>query len=102
VCDLSTDYSEKCVKAFHKIRYGNAEVKSRCVGIGFADDEVQTGLQFADLVAYCARAEALRDAGIKAPHPLVEEIITLFRTQDIEKNEVEYRLQGNGLGDGKI
>jgi hypothetical protein len=56
ICDLSEEYSERCVKLFHKLRNKNASAKMRCFGISFLDDERHAGLQAADLIAYCVRA----------------------------------------------
>lgn len=61
MCDLSEQYSEKCVALFHLLRKRNLDAKDRCVGIGFADDEVNGPLQAADMISYCARAEAIRN-----------------------------------------
>ena len=97
VCDLSVEYSEKCVTTFHKIRSARPDVKERCVGLAFADDERHVGLQIADLIAYCARADALR--GTKQPAPLVQEIIHRFATQDATEHSVIYHSQGKGIGD---
>jgi len=100
VFDLSEQYSEKCVSLFHKLRRTKAEVKKRCLGLAFADDEVHAGLQIADMIAYCSRADAMRS--IRTPVPIVEELISLFNSQDIEVGAVSYRLGGMGLGHGEL
>ncbi len=97
VCDLSEDFSEKCVSLFHLLRKNHAEVKDRCVAIGFADDEVHVGLQAADMVSYCARAHVARN--VVPLDPLVEQIIARFAAQDRTDSSVFYRINGNGLGD---
>jgi hypothetical protein len=79
-CDLYDQYSESCVKLFHKVRMLRPDIKARTSGICFSDDEVCLGLQAADLVAYCARADAGRNA--KTPHPVIEQAISTFATQD--------------------
>lgn len=101
VCDLAEQYSEKCVAAFHKMRRMRPLIKERCVAIAFADDERHTGLQAADLIAYCARAQVLSESGTK-PAPIVQEIIDLFNTQDQSVHTVSYALGGTGLGDGEL
>ncbi len=102
VCDLAEEYSEKCVAAFHKMRRLRSDIKNRCVGIAFADDETHAGLQVADLIAYCARAETLDKLGRVASAPIVREIIEMFNIQDQSEHAVVYRLAGKGLGDGKF
>ena len=101
VCDLAEQYSEKCLAAFHKMRRLRADIKSRCVGIAFADDETHAGLQAADLIAYCARAELLAKSG-KEPAPVVREVIELFNSQDQSVHSVIYHLEGKGLGDAEF
>lgn len=70
------------------------------MGLAFADDEVHAGLQIADMIAYCSRADAIRS--VKTPDPIVEELIALFSSQDIEVGAVSYRLGGIGLGHGEL
>jgi hypothetical protein len=99
-CDLSEEYSEKCVRLFHRLRRLNPDAKDRCVGIGFADDEVNAPLQAADMIAYCARAHAVRDTIM--PVPIVVELIELLNSQGVEERAVLYHVNGKGLGDGKL
>jgi hypothetical protein len=101
VCDLAEQYSEKCVAAFHKMRRLRPDIKARCVGIAFADDENHAGLQAADLIAYCARAEVLAKND-NEPAPIVREIIEMFNAQDQSEHAVVYRVEGKGLGDGEF
>jgi hypothetical protein len=102
VCDLAEQYSEKCVAVFHKMRRMQPIIKARCLGIAFADDEAHAGLQAADMIAYCARAEVLAKTGQKELAPIVREIIQLFNSQDQSVHAVSYRLEGKGLGDGEF
>ncbi len=102
MCDLAEEYSEKCVAAFHKMRKLRADIKARCVGIAFSDDERHAGLQAADMIAYCARAEALEQTDAKTMEPIVREIIDMFNAQDQSEHAVIYRLEGKGLGDGEF
>jgi hypothetical protein len=97
VCDLAEEYSEKCVSAFHELRRLRSDIKNRCVGIAFADDERHAGLQVADFIAYCARAETLEKLGRVRAAPIVREIIDMFNTQDQTVHSVLYNLQGDWL-----
>lgn len=99
-CDLSEEYSEKIIKLFHRLRRLNPDVKDRCVGIGFADDEVNGPLQAADMIAYCARAHAIRDS--VPPQLIVAELIELLRSQGVEEHSVLYEVNGKGLGEGRF
>ena len=102
VCDLAEQYSEKCVKVFHKMRQKRPEVKSRCVGIAFSDDERHAGLQAADLIAYCARAEVIANKTGQAPPPVVKEILDIFNAQDNTHHVVTYSSDGEGLGEAEL
>lgn len=102
VCDLAEEYSEKCVAAFHKMRRLRSDIKNRCVGIAFADDETHAGLQVADLIAYCARAATLDKLGRAPVVPIVREIIDMFNTQDQTEHSVMYRMEGPGIGSGEL
>jgi hypothetical protein len=104
VCDLAEEYSEKCVKAFHKMRKRNSVVKNRAVGLAFSDDTWAPPLQLADMLAFCARAEALKMAGTKEPQPIVSELIEILQPPDAEEHHVLYRLQGElgGSGEGVL
>lgn len=100
VCDLSTDYSEKCVKLYHKLRGRNDAIKSRCIAITFADDERTSGLQAADMIAYCARADHQRQS--KPPKPIVEELIKILGTHGTRADWFVWKAEGEGLGHGEI
>ena len=47
VCDLSEQYSEKCVTLYNNLRRNDPEVKARCVALTFADDKAYPSLQAA-------------------------------------------------------
>jgi hypothetical protein len=99
LCDLSEEYSEKCVRLFHKLRSRDALAKKSFYALTFADDERLPGIQAADMIAYCARAEHLRAA--KVPEPIVEELISIF---GLSANQITasyaYRADEEGLGHG--
>jgi hypothetical protein len=100
IYDLAEQYSEKCVKLFNELRRQKPEVKERCAGISFMDDEVYPGVQAADLVACCSRASATRDTN--PPEPIVDEIVKKLEGQQQIKKTVLYNLQAGGLGTGTI
>jgi hypothetical protein len=100
ICDLSEEYSEECLRLYLKIMRRQSEAKARCVGISFQDDEVNPGIQIADMIAYCHRADATRDT--VTPPPVVDKIITLFKSQDRQMGHALYSTEGKGLGDGRI
>jgi hypothetical protein len=99
-CDLSEEYSEKCVKLFHKLRARNPVIRARCPGISFLDDRSFMALQVADMIAYCARAERLPDRSRELP--VVSRLIELFASQDRQYGELNYRVGSMGLGYGEI
>jgi hypothetical protein len=66
-CDLSEEYSEKCITLFNKLRKRNQIIKARCFAITFADDKRSSGLQAADMIAYCSRADHQRILGKLSP-----------------------------------
>jgi hypothetical protein len=98
-CDLSEEYAVECIRLFNKLRH-KKEIKERCTGILFADDERVPCLQMADMVAYCMRVHGM--AGISPPHPLIQKILDLFGTQDKKEGTVLYRVGGLGLGDADL
>src|ERR1035437_1760672 len=98
VCDLSEQYSEKCITLFNKLRSRNRVVKERCFGISFADDEHHAGLQAADLIAYCARADHQRAA--RPPEPIVDALISTLTSHGGEGGWFVYRADGAGIGHG--
>src|SRR5260370_39230283 len=97
-CDLSEQYSAGCLKLFHKIRMQDPDARKRLLGIHFADDKSHAGLQAADMVVYCARADATRD--VIERHLIVAEIIGMFHSQLQAEGQFTYTLEGSGLGDG--
>jgi hypothetical protein len=99
-CDLSEEYAKKCLTLFNKLRARNEVIKSRCFAITFADDTQHLGLQAADMVAFCARAEKL--APTKPQESIIERIIDLFRSQRTEVGTFLYRADGPGLGYGEL
>ncbi len=100
ICDLSEEYSEKCIKLFNKLRQKNESVKARCFGISFADDERHSGLQAADMIAYCSRADSLRF--LRPPEPIVEEIIAILSEGGTELDSYLFRADSDGLGHGEL
>lgn len=101
VCDMSEEYAKKCISALHKIMRIKPEVKERCLGIAFADDKRHTGLQVADMLAYCSRAEVLKRLGKPVADPVVDGIIEILRPDDVEERRVIYRISGElgGIGE---
>ena len=102
VCDLAEQYSGKCIKAFHAMRNKHPEIKTGCVGIAFADDERHVGLQAADLIAYCARAEVLAGTTGRELRPVVQDILDIFNAQDNNLHTVVYKIDGGGLGEAEL
>jgi len=100
VCDLSEEYSEKCIKLFHKLRARNSLIKARCFGISFADDARHGGLQAADLIAYCSRADHLRATW--EPEPIVEELITILATHKSPARWFVWKARAGGIGHGEL
>jgi len=98
--DLAEEYSEKCVKLFHKLRKNKLHVKTHCVGISFVDDKVYAPVQAADMVAYCSRAYARRDA-ISLP-PIIENISERLASQCRTEKTVLYRIEDGGISHGNI
>jgi len=99
LCDLSEEYSEKCVRLFHKLRNKDALAKKSCYALTFADDERLPGLQAADMIAYCARAEHLRAS--KQPEPIIDELISILGlSADQISASFSYRTDEDGLGHG--
>jgi Protein of unknown function (DUF3800) len=100
VYDLSEEYSEKAIKLFHKLRRNKADFKERCNGISFADDELHAGLQAADMIAFCARAQTERHK--KQPRPIVDRLIGILKTEDSVEMTTLYKIAGEGLGDAEL
>jgi Protein of unknown function (DUF3800) len=98
VCDLSEEYSEKCVSLFHKLRRRHPDIKARTLGICFSDDDVHIGIQAADMVAYCHRANSTFEKNRAEPHPLVVEIIRMFSSADVTNGVVTFGPGGLGTG----
>ena len=94
LCDLSTQYSEKCLKLYHKLREREPLVKDRTSGICFGDDEVHSGLQAADMVTYCARSKETKGIPV---HPLVQEISQWFAGQDSVRKMFSATISGDGF-----
>ncbi len=100
ICDLSEEYAEQCVTLFNKIRARNPLVKNRGLGISFMDDKNSYALQAADMIAYCARAEQLKDR--RNESPVVTKLIELFSSRDRVERKFGYKVGSLGLGDGDI
>lgn len=100
VCDLSEEYSARTVALFHKLRRLNEVARLTCPLITFADDHLEPGLQMADMVAYCARAELLK-ATTPVP-PIVERLIGIFGMADQKASTMYYRYGSLGLGHGEL
>jgi hypothetical protein len=96
-CDLSEEFSPKLVTLYAKLRNRDPFVKARCFALTFADDELHGGLQAADMIAYCSRAEHMTaDAA-----PIVKELIEMFHTSDRAEAKLRYG-HGADLGDGEL
>jgi hypothetical protein len=91
--DLAEEFSEKCVKLFHRIRKRNPAAKARCFGISFQDDEVCPCLQMADMIAYCARTSSSQ----YTRDPIVDELASKLMS-DRRQGTVMYYEPGE-LGD---
>jgi hypothetical protein len=100
ICDLSEEYSEKCVKLFHKLRARDEVIKTRCVAITFADDTRTSGLQAADMIVYCARANHQRST--IPPDPLIDELVSILASHGTSENSFVWRAEGKGLAHGEI
>jgi hypothetical protein len=97
VYDLSEDYSAATVKLFNTLRRKNPIAEQRCPVISFCDDHVEPGLQMADMIAFCGRAE-------KLPHlrtqPIVDKLILLFKLD--ARNEPGVMFKDGALGTGEL
>jgi len=102
-CDLAEEYSEKVLKAFHKMRMVAPSVKARCLGISFQDDTWSLQLQVADMIAYCERKKLLKQQG-ESVDPIIEELLEILRIDDVQEREVVYRFKGGvgGIGSGQL
>lgn len=100
ICDLSEQYAEKCLTLFNKIRNRDPLAKDRCTAITFADDEDLPTLQAADMIAFCSRADEMRDE--RAPEPITEELISILHTHDRQRGDLVYYADGDGLGHGEV
>jgi hypothetical protein len=74
--------------------------KKSCYALTFGDDDRLPGLQAADMVAFCSRAEHLQHAF--PLDPIVEELIGILWTSDRKSGQLIYRSDGAGLGHGEI
>lgn len=72
-CDLSEQYSNKCVTLFNKIRVRRPDVKRVIRSITFADETQFPPLQLADMYAYC-----MRELESGSTKPLILEILNQF------------------------
>ena len=100
VCDLSEQYAERCITLFNTLRKRNETVKARCFALTFADDTRHSGLQAADMIAYCSRADHQRST--KTPVPIVEEIIGILNSHGGNTNWFVWKAGSEGLGHGEI
>lgn len=97
-CDLSEEYAPQCLRLFNKMRRSDPYFKNRSTGILFSDDTRRAPLQVADMIAYCARADALRSK--ITPAPIVDE---LFHTLVSSRRQLfEFLGSLNELGRGVI
>jgi hypothetical protein len=97
-CDLSEEYARNCVTLFNKLRARDVMIKARCFALTFAEDERHAGLQAADMIAYCSRAEHTE----REPQPIVQQIIEILRTKDRKVGALVYRADGDGPGSGEL
>jgi hypothetical protein len=100
ICDLSEEYSEKCIKLFHKLRARDEVIKTRCVAITFADDKRTSGLQAADMIAYCSRANHQRSK--IPPDPLIDELVSILASHGTSEDLFAWKADGKGLAHGEI
>jgi hypothetical protein len=82
-CDLSEEYSEKCIRLFHKLRRDYPDIKERTAALQFGDDQLRRPLQFADMVSYCSRADAMR--AVRQPQPIIDELVAILKSPNREK-----------------
>jgi Protein of unknown function (DUF3800) len=104
VCDLAEQYSEKCVSVFHELRKRDQNIRERCLGIAFSDDEYYPPLQIADMLAYCHRAFVLKQQGKEYKDPLIAELVDTLGIPKMEERSHVYRLSGTlgGIGTGEL
>jgi len=103
-CDISEEYAQKCIVALHKMMKARDDVKRRCLGISFANDRNHTGLQIADMLAYCERAQALKELGGEFVDPVIGKLLEILRTDDVQELSLIYRTAGSlgGVGHAAI
>ncbi len=97
-CDLSEQYAEKCITLYNLLRKSDPLVKSRCMALTFGDDTHHSGLQAADMIAYCSRAEHMT---AEPKHPIIQEIIGILRSPDRQVASFVYDKDAE-LGGGKL
>lgn len=96
--DSSEEYAVQCIKIYHELRLRNPEFKRRCGNITFGEDEWFIGLQFADMYAYCTRAQLDADG---QPVPLVDDLMAIIAPDGYHEDEYGYP-SGCGIGHGSL
>jgi hypothetical protein len=99
ICDLSEQYAPTCVDLFNKLRTRNEHVKAQCFAITFADDKRHAGLQAADMIAYCSRADYLRSA--RTPDPIVQDLLDILSVRGNSTHWFVWKAGGKGIGHGQ-
>jgi len=95
-CDLSEEYSERCLKMYHKMRKRWPEIKQRCFALSFADDERLPQLQAADMIAYLQRASKIRES--RAPEAVIAEMIGILeRKREVQTVHYQERELGGAV-----
>lgn len=99
VYDLSEEYSEGMLKLFHRIRRESQHYRHTIQSISFADDEISSGLQAADIVAYCLRQRHMDTEAYRTG--IVRRLCEILFPKDFNVRYINYG-PGAGLGDGKL
>ncbi|HWQ52441.1 MAG TPA: DUF3800 domain-containing protein [Bryobacteraceae bacterium] len=98
VCDLTENYAQGCLTLFNLLRLREPDLKHRLLGIGFADDKYIAGLQAADMIAYCARAEAEQERFGLEVAPVVRDMMEMFKDRGEQQSYFLYRAGSAGIG----
>jgi Protein of unknown function (DUF3800) len=100
IYDSSEEYSALCLKMYHRMRRQNPNVKEHCASITFAEDQRLPPLQLADMMAYCSRANTLKDR--QPIPPIVERLYSILNKYEcVGRYDLVYRHEDD-LGEGSI
>jgi hypothetical protein len=96
-CDEAEEYSDQILKLYHKLRSIDADFRSRCIGITFANDKYFRPLQMADMLAYTVRHTQV---GAR-PEEVIVELKKIFDQGGVKSSTLVYP-EGKGLGLGYV